>query len=62
MATWCSTDPARMPAEPLADFAMFVSVSVVEDGVDDLAGRDLALDGVEEADELLWGLPPAWPL
>ena len=26
---------------------------VVEDGVDDLAGRDLRLDGVEEADELL---------
>ena len=26
---------------------------VVEDDVDDLAGRDLCLDGVEEADELL---------
>ena len=32
---------------------MLVGGVVVEDGVDHLAGRDLALDGVEEADELL---------
>ena len=32
---------------------MFVGSVIVEDGVDDLAGRNLGLDGVEEADELL---------
>src|SRR5829696_3558695 len=32
---------------------LFVGGVVVEDDVDDLAGRDLCLDGVEEADELL---------
>ena len=32
---------------------MFVSDSLVESGVDGLAGGDLALDGVEEADKLL---------
>ena len=32
---------------------MFVGPVVVEDGVDDLSGRDGGFDGVEEADELL---------
>ena len=32
---------------------MLVGGVVVEDDVDQLAGRDLGLDGVEEADELL---------
>ena len=32
---------------------MFVAAVIVKDDVDDLAGRDLGLDGVEEADELL---------
>jgi hypothetical protein len=32
---------------------VFVAAVIVEDDVDDLAGRDLGLDGVEEADELL---------
>ena len=36
---------------------MFVGGVVVDDGVDDLAGRDGALDGVEEADELLMAVP-----
>ena len=31
---------------------------VVEDHVDDLADRDLRLDGVEEADELLMPVAP----
>ena len=39
--------------EPLAHFGMLVGGVVVEDRVDSLAGGNLALDGVEEADELL---------
>ena len=35
-------DPARMAREPLPHFGMLVGGVVVEDGVDDLAGRDLA--------------------
>ena len=46
-------DPARVAGEPGFDLGMLVGGVVVEDGVDQLAGRDLALDGVEEADELL---------
>ena len=41
--------PARMAGQPLADFRVLVSGIVVEDGVDDLADADLALDGIEEA-------------
>jgi hypothetical protein len=33
-------------------FGMLVGGVVVEDHVDQLAGGDLALDGIEEADEL----------
>ena len=39
--------------EPGADLGVLVGGVVVEDDVDQLAGRDLGLDGVEEADELL---------
>ena len=35
---------------------MLVGGVVVENGVDDLAGADLALDSVEDADELLMGV------
>ena len=35
---------------------MLVGGVVVEDGVDDLAGGNLALDGVQEADELLMAM------
>ena len=43
----------RMTAQPGDHLGVLVGGVVVEDGVDGLAGGDLALDGVEEADELL---------
>jgi hypothetical protein len=49
--------PARMPGEPGADLGMFVGGAVVEDCVDQLAGRHGGLDPVEEADELLVSMP-----
>ena len=39
--------------EPSPHLRVLVGGVVVEDHVDHLAGRDLALDGVEKADELL---------
>src|SRR6516225_6128489 len=45
--------PARMALQPSPHLRVLVDGVVVENGVDDLAGRDLRLDGVEEADELL---------
>ena len=42
-----------MPVEPLTDLRMLVRRVIVEDHVNHLAGRNLRLDGVEEADELL---------
>jgi hypothetical protein len=42
-----------MPRQPSLDFGMFVRAVAVEDRVDQLAGRRLVLDGVEETDELL---------
>ena len=45
--------PARMTAEPGADLGVLVGGVVVDNGVDDLAGRDGTVDGIEEADELL---------
>ena len=45
--------PARMAGEPLADLFMLVGAVVVEDDMDHLAGRDAALDHVQEAKELL---------
>ena len=45
-----------MSVEPGADLGVLVGGVVVEDGVDQLADGDLALDGVEEADELLMGV------
>ena len=45
--------PAGIAAQPSDHLSMFVSGVVVEDGVDGLAGGDLTLDGVEEAEELL---------
>src|SRR5271168_5481106 len=44
--------PARMTRQPSQHFGMFVGGIVVEHRVDRLLGRDLAFDGVEEADEL----------
>jgi hypothetical protein len=45
--------PPGMAAEPRDDLGVFVRAVIVEDDVDGLVGRDLALDGIEEADELL---------
>jgi len=44
---------ALMAVEPCTHPRVLVSGVVVEDDVDDLAGRHLGVDGVEEADELL---------
>src|SRR5437667_2919227 len=43
--------PARMTRQPGQYFAMLVGGIVVEDDADRPVGRDLALDGIEEADE-----------
>jgi len=43
--------PARMTRQPGHYFGMFVGSIVVEDDVDELASRDLALDGIEKADK-----------
>jgi hypothetical protein len=45
--------PARMTPQPFDHLGVLVSGVVVEDGVDRLTGRDLALDGVQKPDELL---------
>ena len=42
-----------MTLEPCHNVGMFVGAVVVEDDMDHLAGRHLALDGVEKANELL---------
>jgi hypothetical protein len=42
-----------MADEPGQDLGVFVRLVVVENGVDDLSGWDLRLDGIEEADEFL---------
>ena len=49
-------DPTWMPGEPGFDLGMFVGAVIVEDGMDQLAGRDRALDGIEKANELLVGM------
>jgi hypothetical protein len=46
-----------MPLQPCLHLGVLVGGVVVEDHVDDPADRDLRLDRVEEADELL--MPPA---
>ena len=45
--------PAGMPCQPLAYLRMLVGRIVVDDGVDHFSYRNLLLDRVEEADELL---------
>jgi hypothetical protein len=45
--------PAGMAAQPSDHLGVLVGGVVVEDGVDGLARWDLALDDIEEADELL---------
>ncbi len=46
-------NPARVVGQPSLDLGMLVGPVIVQDGMDDLARRDGALDGVEELDELL---------
>ena len=46
-------DPARVLGQPTPHLGVLVGGIVVEDHVDHLAGRHGALDGIEEADELL---------
>src|SRR5215467_13635059 len=46
-------DPARVAGEPGFDLGMLVGGVIVENGVNQFAGRYGALDGVEEADEFL---------
>ena len=43
--------PARMTRQPGHYFGVFVGGIVVEDDVDELASRDLALDGIEKANK-----------
>ena len=45
--------PAGMPRKPLAHLWMLVGRIIVDDGVDHLSHKDLLLDRIEEADELL---------
>jgi len=49
-------DPARMADEPGLDLGVLMGRVIVEDGMDQLADGDRALDGIEEADELLMGV------
>ncbi len=46
-----------MPPQPFDDLRVLVSGVVVEDDVDDLAGRHLCLDLIEKADEFLMAMP-----
>src|SRR5947208_5462450 len=48
--------PARMADEPGLDLGVLVGCVIVDNGVDQVASRDRAFDGVEEADELLMGM------
>ena len=48
---------AFVPTKPFDDLGVLVSGIVVEHDVNLLVGRNLVLDGVQEADELLMGVP-----
>ena len=48
--------PAGMTVQPRPDLGVLVGGVVVDDGVDHFAGRDGALDGVEETDEFLMAM------
>ena len=45
-----------MAGQPSSDLVLFMSRVIVEDNMDVLAGRHLALDAVEEADEFLMAM------
>ena len=44
-------DEARMAVELSSDLGVLVGGVVVEDVVNDLSGRNFALDGIQESDE-----------
>jgi hypothetical protein len=46
-------DEALMPCEPGTNLGMLMGRIIVEDDVNDLSGRNLGFDGIEEPDELL---------
>jgi hypothetical protein len=46
-------DETRLAIEPGANVWMLVGGTVVENDVDDFAGRNLSLDGVQKSNELL---------
>jgi hypothetical protein len=48
--------PARMARQPFAYGGMLVGGVIVEDCMDDLSGRNLALDGIQEPDEFLMAM------
>ncbi len=48
--------PAGMAVEPGAHLLVLVGRVIVEDDMDDLAGRDVPLKGVEETNELLMAM------
>ena len=50
-------DEALVPVEPGAHLRMLVRCVVVEDEMDDFSGRNLGVDGVQKADELLMTVP-----
>ncbi len=49
--------PAGMTGEPLSHLRMFVRCVVIENDMNDFAGRHLRLDSVEKASELLMPVP-----
>ena len=49
--------PARVPGEPGTHLGVLVGGIIVEDGVDQLAGRHGGLNPIEKADELLVAVP-----
>ena len=49
--------PARMPGQPSSDFGVLVAAVIVEDHMDQFAGRDVALEAVEKTQKLLVAVP-----
>lgn len=47
-------DPARVVRQPLLYLRVLVGSVIVEDGMDHLACRDGALDGIEERTSSFW--------
>jgi hypothetical protein len=52
--------PARVPGEPSAHFGMLVAGVIVEDHVDQPAGRDVVFETVQEAEKLLVPMAAAY--